>query len=252
MRLFVWVCILIGSFPLLAAETARPIVSIIIDDMGYRLEQDQHALTLSGPVAFSILPNTPGAKRILNAARDAGFEIMLHLPMESKGSNGAMSPGTLTSDMNWITFVRTVQANLAAVPGIVAVNNHQGSSLTADYQRMRWLMQELSYHRGMAFIDSRTTHHTVALEVARKFGLPATRRDVFLDYAPGKIAEQFDLLIDKAKSTGSALAIAHPHEETISYLKANMHRLAQHGIELVPVSQLIAKRQQQLLAVVGG
>jgi hypothetical protein len=56
MRLFVWVCILICSFPLPAAETARPIVSIIIDDMGYRLEQDQYALTLSGPVAFSILP----------------------------------------------------------------------------------------------------------------------------------------------------------------------------------------------------
>ena len=55
---------------------------------------------------------------------------------------------------------------------------------------------------------------------------------------------QFDELISKAKRDGSALAIAHPHEETINYLHKNMHRLEQHGIDLVPVSRLIAQRQQ--------
>jgi len=225
---------------LLYAATAyagKPVVSIIIDDMGYRLEQDRMALTLSGPLAFAVLPHSPGAQRVIRAANSRGSELMLHLPMESTDNMHTSSPGMLTRSMNWITFVRTIQNNMAAVPGIVAVNNHEGSLLTTDYLRMQWLADELSRHRGIAFIDSRTTHHTVALKAAREAGLPATRRDIFLDYEQGKIAQQFDELISMAKQQGSALAIAHPYEETINFLRDNLPRLKQQGIELVPVSQ---------------
>ena len=246
MRLLLFACLLVLMPTLSASGTAKPIVSIIIDDMGYRYEQDARVLSLPAAVTFSILPYGPGVKRILDAAGEAGNEVMLHLPMESSKTLQHQSAGELTMDMNWITFVRTVQANLAAVPGVIAVNNHQGSQLTADPERMQWLMRELSNHKDIAFIDSRTTHRTVALEVARKYGLEATRRDIFLDYAPGKIEQQFDELVNKAKRQGSALAIAHPHEETINFLRDNMHRLQEQGIKLVPVSQLLAKRQQQL------
>ena len=172
---------------------------------------------------------------------------MLHLPMESSDRDRIQAPGTLTRSMDWITFVRTVQRNLASVPGIVAVNNHEGSILTTDYQRMQWLMEELARHRDIAFIDSRTTHHTVALKAARETGLRATRRDVFLDYQPGKIAGQFDELMRKARKQGSALAIAHPHRETIEFLRDNLHRLKQQGIELVPVSEFIRIRHLEEL-----
>jgi len=233
-----------GLLCVMPAFAHKPIVSIIIDDMGYRLEQDRKALSLKGPLAYAVLPNTPGASRVLELANASGNEVMLHLPMEPADTSRLPAPGTLTRSMDWITFVRTVQKNLAAVPGIVAINNHEGSSLTADPRRMHWLMEELSRHRGVAYIDSRTTHHTVALKIAREFGLPATRRDIFLDYEPGKIEQQFDELINKARQDGSALAIAHPYEETIDFLRAHLGQLEQQGIDLVPVSQLIKMRQQ--------
>jgi len=232
---------LIGVMPV---HAGNPIISIIIDDMGYQMEQDHNALSLQGSITYSVLPHAPGAYQVLHAARAGGHEVMLHLPMESVDNRHNPSPGMLTRSMDWITFVRTVQRNLAAVPGIVAINNHEGSLLTADSERMQWLMEELSRHCGIAFIDSRTTHHTVALKTARQYGLAATRRDVFLDYAPGKIEQQFEELIRKAKSQGSALGIAHPNKETIEFLKNNLENLKQQGIDLVPVSQLIAKRQQ--------
>lgn len=228
------------------AYADKPVVSIIIDDMGYRLEHDRMALMLSGPLTYAVLPHSPGARQVIRTARRKGSELMLHLPMESAGIMHTPSPGMLTRSMDWITFVRTIQKNLAAVPGIVAVNNHEGSLLTTDYLRMRWLAEELSRHRGIAFIDSRTTHHTVALKAAREVGLPATRRDIFLDYEQGRIKQQFDVLISMAKQQGSVLAIAHPYEETIGFLKDNLRRLQQQGIELVPVSQLIAKRLSTL------
>jgi polysaccharide deacetylase 2 family uncharacterized protein YibQ len=237
--LLLLVCLLCAS----SVQARSPVVAIIIDDLGYRLQQDRLALSLTGPLAFAVLPHSPGALQVISIARRRGLELMLHLPMESSDRDGIEAPGTLKRSMNWITFVRTLQANLAAVPGIVAVNNHEGSILTADYQRMQWLMVELARHRGIAFIDSRTTHHTVALKAARETGLDATRRDVFLDHEPGKIAQQFEELISKAKQQGSALAIAHPHEETIRFLQDNLGRLKQQGIELVPVSEFIKIRQ---------
>lgn len=233
------------AFPVIAAD--NPIVAIIIDDMGHQLDQDRRAMALQGALTYSVLPKTPGVGEIVRTARKNGNELMLHLPMESLKSDRYPAPGTLTDRMNWTTFVRTFQSNLASVPGVIAVNNHQGSKLTADYQRMQWLMQELAFHR-LAFVDSRTTRHTVALNTARQYGLPSTRRDIFLDHDPGKINEQFNELIQRARRNGSALAIGHPREETINYLHKNLGRLQQEGIKLVPVSQLIAARQQLKLS----
>lgn len=232
---------LIGVTP---SYANNPVVAIIIDDMGYQMVRDRNALSLDGPLTFSILPNAPGAQHVLQVAKANGFEVMLHLPMESADNSRRYSPGTLTHSMNWITFVRTVQRNLAAVPGIVAINNHEGSRLTADSQRMHWLMEELSRHQNIAFVDSRTTHHTVALKLARQYGLPSTRRDIFLDYAPGKIKQQFQEMIDKARRDGSVVAIAHPHAETIAFLEEHLGELKQQGIELVPISRLIALRER--------
>lgn len=232
--------LLLGLCP--AVFAGKPVVAIIIDDLGYRPEADSRALTLPRPVAFAVLPHTPFARRVIDVASGQGNELVLHLPMESSRRDSLMAPGTLTSNMDWTTFVRTLQSNIASVPGLVAINNHEGSVLTSDNQRMQWLMEELSRHPGIAFIDSRTTHHTVAQKVAVEHGLPTTRRDVFLDYEPGKIAEQFELMMHKAIKEGSALAIAHPHPETIHFLLANINRLAENGIELVPVRRLIEIR----------
>lgn len=224
-----------------------PVVSIIIDDIGYQATNDKQALALPGAITYAILPHTPGATTAIAEVIHSSRELMLHMPMEKSHSHHkAEAPGTLKHAMEWINFVRSMQANIAAVPGIVAVNNHEGSGLTADRERMKWFMQELSRHQGLAFIDSRTTHHTVALDTAIEHGIPATRRDVFLDYAPGKISQQFELLIETSKRQGTAVAIAHPNQETIMFLRENLPRLQQEGIRLVPISQILERRNQKI------
>lgn len=240
--LYKLVCLvaLVVSAPLWAGQ--QPVIAIIIDDIGYSAYQDRQALALPGPVAYAILPHTPGVRAALELAQDKNKEVMLHMPMETSRGPDKAAPGTLTRHMDWLRFVRTVQKNMAAVPGIVAVNNHEGSVLTTDRQRMQWLMEELKRHGGTAFIDSRTTHHTVALDTARQYGLKATRRDVFLDYAPGKIDEQFRELVSLAKRQGSALAIAHPRPETLKYLQARLGDLSLDGVQHVAVSELLQRR----------
>ena len=94
------------------------------------------------------------------------------------------------------------------------------------------------------FVDSRTTRHTVALDEARSNGVPSTWRDVFLDDdpRPASIRREFERLLSVAKKQGTALAIGHPHPETISFLAAMIPRLDSLGVELVPVFRLIQIR----------
>lgn len=226
----------------------EPMIAIIIDDIGYRHLEDHAALSLPGPLTYAILPHTPGAKAALEKAQARGNEVMLHLPMESMDSGHNPGPGTLTSSMDWATFIQTLQGDLATVPGAIAINNHEGSRLTADKDRMIWLMRELAKYRGLAFVDSKTTNRSVAYVVASLYGLPAISRDIFLDHEPGHIDKQFNELVRYAKQHGTAVAIAHPHPETINYLGWRLLNLEDQGVKLVKLTRIIKLRQQLRLS----
>ena len=62
---------------------SAPAISIVIDDMGKRLETGQRVLALPGPVACAFLPKARYTRLLAGNARAAGKEVMLHLPMDS-------------------------------------------------------------------------------------------------------------------------------------------------------------------------
>ena len=222
-----------------AAVGAQPKIAIIIDDLGYGLYAGRTALALPGAVTYSILPHTPFAGLLAEEAHTLGKEVMLHLPMESVDKTTPPGPGVLTLEMNETALVQTLASNLASVPHATGVNNHMGSLLTSHPQAMQWLMTELR-GRGLYFVDSRTTKSTVAEHTASCSAVPNTRRDLFLDNdrRPEAVRTQFHRLLDLARDQGEALAIGHPHPETLGILIEELQRLPQIGVELVQVSEL--------------
>ncbi len=234
---------------LLAAFTAgcaqaRPLVALIIDDLGWRAADGERAVHLPGAVTVAILPHAPHSRSLAETAHRLGKEIMLHLPMEAAGGN-RLGPGALTETQAEKDFKRTVFAGLASVPHVRGLNNHMGSRLTADPLRMRWLMQTLMFRSDLYFVDSRTTAATVAEREARRRALPVTHRDVFIDYRDDAaiIDTQLEKLIDRAHRKGSALGIGHPLPKTLAALERWLPTLQRRGVELVPVSRLVAWRQ---------
>lgn len=227
------------------AVRVAPAVSIIIDDLGYRLRQDLRAIRLDGAVTCAFLPRSPYARRLAKLAHVQGKEVMLHLPMQAIGPR-ELDDGGLQMAMSRRQFDRIVREGLEAVPYVRGVNNHMGSLLTQYPERMRWLMEDLKLHRGqLYFVDSFTTFHSVAHAVAVENDLPTIRRDIFLDTHrdPDFIRRQFELLLERAAEHGTAVAIGHPYPETLDFLEANLDRLAEHGIELLPVSALIERKR---------
>ncbi len=232
-----------AAMPARALGAAAPVIGIVVDDMGYRLADGLRALALPGPLAYSFLPHTPHASRLLAAARSAGKDVMLHLPMEAVSANHLLGPGAVRSAMTHAEFVDTLRAALASVPGAIGVNNHMGSLLTRDPERMAWVMQTLR-DDGLYFVDSRTTALSVAAQVARDASVPVAERDVFLDNRPEEryVHGQFARLLDVASRHGDALGIVHPHGGSVAVLARELPRLDAAGVTLVPVPEILRRR----------
>ena len=222
------------------AET-RPRIAIIIDDLGYQLDAGKRAIELPGPVAFAVLPATPRGGELARIAHENGKEVLLHLPLEAANHDGPTDPGGLTLDMTRETFRVTFANAIAAVPHAIGVSSHRGSLLTRHPGHMAWLMQEIDNREDLFFIDSYTTHHSVALDLAEERGIPATRRDVFLDHerSVAAVERELERLKAKARRNGHAIAIGHPFPETLEVLERALPLLEEQGFELVTISELL-------------
>jgi len=221
-------------------EETRPRVAIIIDDLGYDPGRASALCELNVPLTFSVLPGAPYSRRIAGQARQAGHELMLHLPMEPKGYPSVKpGPGALLLTMDQYEIRDTLISDLEDVPGAIGVNNHMGSSFTEDREKMTVVLEVLK-ERGLFYIDSRTSSDTVGYNLARQLGLPCGRRNVFLDndLEPKRIEMQMERLLNMATHRGSAIGIGHPHQETLKVLKGYTGRI-HSGFQLVRVTELI-------------
>ncbi len=223
-----------------SAAAAGPRVTVIIDDLGYSLDAGLRTVSLPGPVVCAILPQTPRSVLLGELAHQQGKEVLLHLPLQALDLDAHSEPGFIGLDSTRRSLARTFTDNLASVPFAIGVNGHRGSLVTRHPGHMTWLMEEVA-SRDLLFVDSYTTHHSVALQMAREAGIPATRRHVFLDNdpSPAAITREFERLLELARRRGSAVAIGHPYPETLRLLEQRLPRLASEGVRLVGIRELI-------------
>lgn len=215
-------------------------IAIILDDGGYHRPENEPALDLDPGLTLSILPHTPHGKALAEAAEAAGFEVMLHMPMQTHSKKIKPFPGQINTDMDADTIERLTNEALAQVPGAVGANNHTGSLFTSDPERMRVFLDVLK-KRGLYFVDSLTIASSEAFEVAEDMEVPAAQRTVFLDNTPDpeSIQAQFKALVEAAQNNGHAIGIGHFRKNTVAVLEELLPTLAEEGCQLVHVSELV-------------
>jgi len=218
----------------------RPLVAIIIDDLGYDKKIAIKFSKLNAVLTFSILPHSPFQKTIAHLSREKGFDTMLHLPMEPvEYPDVNPGPGTLLTSMTPDQLTRQLENDLDAVPFIKGVNNHMGSKMTAASSQMYQIFSILK-KRGLYFVDSRTTVETLCKPSARLFQIPFAQRDVFLDHVATVefIRKQLNELVRIAQHNGYAVGIGHPHSLTYQVLREMLPEL-QKKVRLVPASEIV-------------
>ena len=223
------------------AGDSRPRIAIIIDDLGYLQRAGQRVIALPGPVACAILPHTPYSRLLSRQAAQGGKEVLLHLPLQPVEQLMPVGMGNIDINNTHRQLAEIFTANLATVPEAIGVNTHMGSLLTQHPGHMAWLMEELSGRGNLFFVDSYTTSSSVALRLARENGVPAARRNIFLDsdVDPQALSREFSRLKNYARLHGTAIAIGHPYEVTLEFLERTLPDLQREGFDLVPLRDLV-------------
>lgn len=221
------------------APPGRPLIAVVIDDLGLDRVRSARVVRLPGPLTTAWLPYAHDLPQQTRAAREAGHELLLHMPMEPIGSANP-GPEALRISLDSGEILRRFDAALDSFEGYVGVNNHMGSRFTSQREGMNGVVAELR-RRGLLWLDSRTTPHSVASAIAVEAGVPSLDRDVFLDnvQSVGAVRAELARLEDIARLHGRAIAIGHPHDATIDALQAWLPTVSARGFALAPVSALV-------------
>lgn len=216
--------------------------AILIDDLGYDLQEVTQLLALQEPLTFAILPGERYSKVIAEKVTKAGYEVILHQPMEPL-DYPKTNPGKRAILMKMTSAeVRVMMLkNINDIPFVAGVNNHMGSKLTENEPKMREIVSILKEY-NLFFVDSRTSGKSVAYKTAKKMGLRTTYNQVFLDNKKDLeyIKKQLDLVAKIAVKKGRVVAIGHcGRKETLLALQEKLPEFKKLGITIVPVSQLV-------------
>ncbi|MCE9507581.1 MAG: divergent polysaccharide deacetylase family protein [Alphaproteobacteria bacterium] len=227
------------------APYGRPLIAIVIDDMGVDQKRSERAVrNLKPQVTLSYLAYAPRIRAQVASAKKQGHEIFLHLPWEPDSAHADPGPHHLSVDMPKEQLQQNLLANLGGFDGYVGVNNHMGSKFSRYRAGLETVMAELK-KRGVFFLDSRTTPDSIAEKVALEYDIPATRREVFLDHVekPEFVAAALREVESVALQKGSAVAIGHPKDMTLDALEAWLPTLEAKGFQLAPVTTVIKYRR---------
>ena len=227
-----------------APANGQPMIAIVIDDMGLDRKRSAEVMTLPGPLTLSFMTYADDLATQTATGRAHGDEIMLHMPMEPQARHVDPGPNALLTGLDDAELRRRVIWGLGRIDGIVGVNNHMGSKFTESQPDMTIVLEQLRA-RGLFFLDSRTTPHSVGLATARQMGVASVGRDIFLDnfMTDPEVARELTQTEAVARKNGVAIAIGHPHDATIAALRQWLPTAAAKGFRLVPVSAIVAREQ---------
>ena len=221
-------------------EVADARLAIIIDDLGSDRAAADAVFALGYPLTVSVLPNHEHSMDTAKEAHRRGFQVMLHLPMQSV-TNETPEAQELHPGMPAPEVAALLDQFLQNVPDAAGVSNHQGSQATADTALMDELMPVLR-DRQLFYVDSRTTAATVAYDTAQGFGVRSAFRNVpFLDDVAevAAVRKQLELALRGAREKGEAVAIGHPHPATLQALREVLPQAKAQGVRLVLASELV-------------
>jgi len=156
--------------------------------------------------------------------------------MEPDNDTIQLGEGGIKVAMSDEEIQRAISSDFTTVPYAVGANNHMGSLATSDPRVMRAVLQEMK-NRHLFFVDSVTTPHSVAAQVARQVGVPTAARAVFLDNQDDEayVRGQFRALI----AVVQAIAIGHVGRVTAKVLVSLLPEFDEAGIQFVRVSDLV-------------
>ena len=222
-------------------DDTRGNIVIIIDDFGYRDDNvSEGFLSLGADLTFAVIPGHQNSKVFAAKAEQNGYEVIVHMPMESTNETRGEKEYMLTTSMTSNEIESKVEQVISEFPEAVGMNNHQGSKATTDGKVMGVVASVLKKHNKY-FLDSRTVSTTIGEKTMRSIGVPTARRHVFLDNDSSmvNISTQLNKLVSVARKRGMAVGIGHARPNTLKVLKGEIPNLLAAGFQFEFASRVV-------------
>ena len=220
-----------------------PRIALVIEQFGHHeLAASQQLLEMRESFSMAILPYTTGAKDLARQCREAGGEVLVHLPMEGRDYPRVdPGPGAILVDQEPRVIRRRVDEAFDQLDGARGAMSFLGALAVEDKDVMGAIMAALAA-RGVYFIDSAPTAYSMARQTARAasvaelaIGNPLDGEEMSAD----KIRAALEQLAALARKNGAAAARLRPYPATVQALKAIVPVWHREGIELVPLSEVV-------------
>ncbi len=227
----------IAKLPFGSAQSQKPKIALIFDDLGESLKELKDIHSLDIPVTASVIPGLKFSRNISHISSRCGYSVFVHLPLEPK-SKANYRPSKLkfiSSSLTKNEIDSLLRYHLNYIRVAIGVNNHMGSKATEDEKLMRTVLGEVK-RRGLIFVDSRTSQQSVAYRIATEKGIKCGYNEGFLDAVDDKktIKAKLKVLTQLAKEKGKIIVIAHPRENTLIVLKEKLPELKEE-IEFITI-----------------
>ena len=234
------------SFDFPAAVNHAQLV-FVFDDGGQNLTHLEKFLNLPFPITVAVLPQITHSREAADRIRKSGNEVMLHQPMQAVNKNVNPGPGAITPQMNEDQIISMLFQNVNELGPIAGMNNHEGSAITADAEKMSTILKFAS-ESGIFFLDSRTNVDTQVPYVASELGYSYYERNIFLDNTKnrGDILNEINKGLALANKNGVVIMIGHiwSADVLLGILKEIYPELVQKGYTFSTVSKSKAKKGQ--------
>lgn len=225
----------------------RPRVAILLAGIGMNEADSMAALGLPSQVSLAVTPYATRLERVVPAARAAGHELLLSLPMEPQGfplndpGNRALLTGASSlANAQLLEWALTRFTDYVGVTG--ALGQMRGERFAASADQMKQ-MQDTLAARGLLYVDPRPNAVWTKPQAGQ---LPSRGIDVVLDDPQGgaEVDKALARLEKVARDRGSAMGLAgRPSPLTVDRISVWAAGLDARGFALAPISVVVQMPQ---------
>jgi len=215
-------------------KNKKPKLVIIIDDVSFK-GQVKRIKEIPYKITPSFFPPTKRHPNTVIYAKEFPH-YMVHVPMQAIHFPKP-EPKTLNTDDSYQTILNRIKEVKKEFPKAKFINNHTGSTFTANKEAMLKLFKALKTE-NLGFVDSKTTPDSKAKAAQKIYNIPLYSRNIFLDNEENSdyIRNQLKKAVKIAKRRGYAIAIGHPHKVTLETLKNSTDLLK--NIDVIYIDEL--------------
>ena len=235
------------SLPSPPSSTIPPHIGICIDDVGavdptQSWQPIYKMLELPFEMTYAVMPLNSYTSQSAEVIYNNSSEVILHQPMGYISTPNPSGSEWIRDNMTLEEVRTVVSTNLDSIPHIAGMNNHTGSLVTQQTDKMQVCMEELA-SRELFFYDSRTFTMSAAYDAAKNNNILTGERDLFID--GNNKEEAKDLIRELAERALNApnvphLAIGHVRTDTADALTEMVSELDAMGVEVWPISKCLS------------